>query len=376
MPVHGGQGTENTVKEKKYLLHIEAIRILAIFFVIFNHTAERGFFLFAMYPNTDIQYWIYMGISVFCKFSVPMFLMISGALLVDKDESIKRVWSQRIFRIFLALLLFSFISYLQTSYQTDKKIDVGEFLKGLYGSDWNFSYWYLYLYIAFLIALPFLRVLCRNLQRVHYYYMIGIALVINGLLPIVQYLLWKGSYSVNSRVIPEWLISDIVLYPCIGYFLEHVNKKDGSTYSRSCIMKLWAVTVVCIGICCVMTNYKVMVTGVCNEGESQTFFASFVLMICITVYVTFQKLFSERQLSDRIKKIIISLGRNSFGIYLVHVIIMKFHEYELFQVIDILREKVHINYMLSTLLYVFLIMMMGYAVSLLLKKIPYLNKIL
>ena len=126
------------MKEKKYLLHIEAIRILAIFFVIFNHTAERGFFLFAMYPNTDIQYWIYMGISVFCKFSVPMFLMISGALLVDKEESLKRVWSQRIFRIFLALLLFSFISYLQTVYQTDKKIDVGEFLKGLYGSDWNF----------------------------------------------------------------------------------------------------------------------------------------------------------------------------------------------------------------------------------------------
>lgn len=77
------------MKEKEYLLHIEAIRILAIFFVIFNHTAERGFFLFAMYPNTDIQYWIYMGISVFCKFSVPMFLMISGALLADKEESLK-----------------------------------------------------------------------------------------------------------------------------------------------------------------------------------------------------------------------------------------------------------------------------------------------
>ena len=233
------------MKEKKYLLHIEAIRILATFFVIFNHTAERGFFLFAMYPNTDIQYWIYMGISVFCKFSVPMFLMISGVLLVEKEESLKRVWNQRIFRIFLALFVFSFISYLQTAYQTDKKIDVGEFLKGLYGSDWNFSYWYLYLYIAFLIALPFLRALCRNLQQVHYYYMIGIALVMNGVLPMVQYLLWRGNCSVNSRVIPEWLISEIVLYPCIGYFLEHVNKKDRSTYSRSCILKLWAVTVVC-----------------------------------------------------------------------------------------------------------------------------------
>ena len=61
---------------------------------------------------------------------------------------------------------------------------------------------------------------------------------------------------------------------------------------------------------------------------------------------------------------------------MVRVIIIKFDEYKLFPVIDVLREKVHINYMLSTLLYVFQIMMIGYAVSLLLKKIPFLTKLL
>lgn len=33
---------------KRNLLHIELIRIIAAYFVIFNHTGKRGFFLFVV----------------------------------------------------------------------------------------------------------------------------------------------------------------------------------------------------------------------------------------------------------------------------------------------------------------------------------------
>lgn len=54
-------------------LDIELIRIIAVFFVIFNHTGTMGYFLFASYEPRSIQYWIYLFISVFCKISVPLF---------------------------------------------------------------------------------------------------------------------------------------------------------------------------------------------------------------------------------------------------------------------------------------------------------------
>ena len=64
--------------ERKYnmdnkRLDIELIRIIAVFFVIFNHTGTMGYFLFASYEPRSIQYWIYLFISVFCKISVPLF---------------------------------------------------------------------------------------------------------------------------------------------------------------------------------------------------------------------------------------------------------------------------------------------------------------
>ena len=36
-------------RDKKYL-YIEIMRIVAVFFVIFNHTGNKGFFLFSQVP--------------------------------------------------------------------------------------------------------------------------------------------------------------------------------------------------------------------------------------------------------------------------------------------------------------------------------------
>ena len=100
------------IQRKK--MYIEFIRIIAGFFVIFNHTRERGFFLFASYPENSIQYWLYLFLSVFCKFSVPMFFAISGALLLSKDEPIKELYKKRVLKMVLVLLLFSFLYYLRS----------------------------------------------------------------------------------------------------------------------------------------------------------------------------------------------------------------------------------------------------------------------
>lgn len=75
---------------KRNLLHIELIRIIAAYFVIFNHTGKRGFFLFSVYERGSLQYWVYMILSIFCKISVPLFFMIAGALLLKKRYRIER----------------------------------------------------------------------------------------------------------------------------------------------------------------------------------------------------------------------------------------------------------------------------------------------
>ena len=88
----------------KKKIYIEVLRIIAALFVIFNHTGSMGFELYSSYTICSPKYWIMLFLSILCKVAVPLFLMISGALLLNKDLNVKEIWKYRISRIFIALL--------------------------------------------------------------------------------------------------------------------------------------------------------------------------------------------------------------------------------------------------------------------------------
>ena len=72
-------------------MHLDILRILACLFVIFNHTADAGFQLFTTYPTGGFVYFFLSFFTVLCKTAVPIFLMISGALLLGRDISLKDI---------------------------------------------------------------------------------------------------------------------------------------------------------------------------------------------------------------------------------------------------------------------------------------------
>ena len=73
---------------KKRLLSLDFMRIFAILLVIFNHTDNRGFYRFLTDDPGTFLYWFNLFFSILCKAAVPLFFMISGALLLNKEESI------------------------------------------------------------------------------------------------------------------------------------------------------------------------------------------------------------------------------------------------------------------------------------------------
>ena len=102
-----------TFPEKQKLIYLEVLRIIAIFFVIFNHTGNQGFCLFTQKPVGSIQFWVYMFLSIFCKFAVPLYFTVSGALFLNRDpESLTKLWKKRICRMILVLLVISLFRYM------------------------------------------------------------------------------------------------------------------------------------------------------------------------------------------------------------------------------------------------------------------------
>ena len=74
------RGEYPAVKKK---LHIEFLRSACIWLVMFTHTATEGF---SLYLNEQSSPWfpLYLTVPFFVKTAVPVFFMISGALLLGK----------------------------------------------------------------------------------------------------------------------------------------------------------------------------------------------------------------------------------------------------------------------------------------------------
>lgn len=261
------------------LIYLEFLRICSIILVIFNHTGWRGYFLYSI-AESSVFYPVYFFCSIACAVDVPLFWMISGALLIQKEESIHVLYKKRILNTVLTLVVFSFIQYLfwvskgQTFYILD-------FLKKLYTSKMATAYWYLYAYIGVLLVLPFIRKMARHMDRKEYLYLFGLSLAISGILPMVQYLFWRNQIVINGNLTRNIFSASIVYFMAGHYFGNVIGKEELSGKKAILYMVLGFMAIV---ISCFMTKYMTNITGKTGEGDAQTFYGN---LICIPTYVIF-----------------------------------------------------------------------------------------
>lgn len=70
------------------------LRIITIALVLFNHTETNGFQLYAITSN--IYLYLYIFLTIFCKIAVTIFFMISGGVILGKEESLKDLYKKRV----------------------------------------------------------------------------------------------------------------------------------------------------------------------------------------------------------------------------------------------------------------------------------------
>lgn len=350
--------------ENKRKLHLEVLRIMAAFFVIFNHTP--GFTAFTSHVPESKSYWVFLAFSVLCKISVPLFFMISGALLLRKPDTSLKELLQRVGRIVIVLVGYSFLSYLQQIHLGNEQFDLARFADVLIKSDWLNVYWYLYAYLAFLLCLPFLRAIAQNLKSGHFLYLICLSVMIYGIIPVVFHLIFKWDFSYNGNISFGWLLGSVPLYPLIGYFLE--NKVDIQKISWLKLLFLWLATLLGIGLTC----YATYLDNMENGWFTQNYMIAFATVTCITLYLTAKKLLDNCSIVW-LAKLLTCVGSCTFGIYLIHGQLLRAPGIRLFQSVynsGILHPMLH-NLLLSAD-----VMLIAFCFTWILKKIPYIKKLL
>lgn len=359
-------------------IRLEIMRIVAIFFVIFNHTDNYGFYLFSNYDYTDFHFWVYLPFSVFCKFAVPIFFMISGALLLEKKESINDIYKKRVLRMLVVLFLVSLLYYIfdivigvVTLYGIGNFFD---FIYGLITGNIRGHLWFLYAYIVFLMISPLLKKLVDGITSVEFRCYFIIVLFMSVAIPIGQDIVFVGidytpkvllAYNIlNSKTM------NIIIFPIIGYYLYYRFDYGKITSKRLCL--LWVINVITILITCLFVFFRIVKTGDSSESNIQQLHSMFVLNNASLIFITIRKMkLPNCNKHIWIKSMVLSAGKCVFGIYLIHILVMLCY---VNTIIKQMLSFLHLMPLIRSFVYCLIIFLICWMIIFLLKKIPGIKK--
>ncbi len=208
------------MKENKHYSYIDILRIAGIVTVIMIHTEMGG--LYTCVDTASGVYCLFTFISMCLSFAPAVFFMLSGALLLERDETYKQTF-KRMFRIMVCLFVMSLLYFILDIRSGYESISAGRFLKKLISEPAIVSYWYLYSYLVFLLCSPFLRAMVKGMKEKDFVLFYILCILLRNIIPSLQRNL--PDFEMNAYFRWDWMLESIVCYPVLGYGLHKMHKE-------------------------------------------------------------------------------------------------------------------------------------------------------
>jgi surface polysaccharide O-acyltransferase-like enzyme len=283
---------------------IDYLRVVSTLAVVIIHVSAIG----VMTLNIGGDDWIisnfYDSLSRFC---VPVFFMISGALLLDKDYELKEFFKKRITRIIPPLLFWSIAYFI---YHQKKNIfenfEFVPFLEKLtrsllYGSEYHL--WFVYTLIGMYLCIPILSKWIKNSSLLYVIYFLSIWFFSN-LYRIPSIVIYLPKIDISN-------FSGYIGYMLLGYFL--IKRKFKYKYLYL-VLFIASTAITFLG-----THYFSLHKGVFYE-----YFYDY-MSINVVFASSFLFLFfkNSNYNSKSLNNIVSVISRYSFGIYLIHALVLE-----------------------------------------------------
>ncbi|MBQ7168879.1 MAG: acyltransferase family protein [Synergistaceae bacterium] len=198
--------------------YFDLLRVFAAFAVMVIHMVSQNWY------TTDVHtsQWQAMNFwDSIVRWSVPVFVMISGALFLSphKDIPARKLYSKYIFRIFTAFVFWSLVYACWTYAENgDAKNACEQFLTG------EFHMWFLWIIAGLYMIVPFVRKIAGSETLTKYF--LGLAFVFAFVLPETvnvialfseEYGTFAGKLAGMSRL---EFVGGFTGYFLLGYFLS------------------------------------------------------------------------------------------------------------------------------------------------------------
>lgn len=337
----------------KRIQSLDLVRSIAILLICFNHSISTFYvdqINSNLFNNISTASKLFMTTSyILSRIGVPLFLLLTGALILNKKfsdkNSINAFYKNNLLTLLISVELWNFIYYFINLYITNTSFNLGTLLKILTFTE-NSVYghmWYMPMILGMYIFLPFVSLVVQKYKLKE--------LSVPILLVIVNYFILNYLNSIfgiaNINFEFNFLINlafsgaQYGIYIILGYYIFHEKafQKINNFY-------LILISLICFIASCLLQIY------LWKNNASLIVYYNFIgiLISSICVFILLIKLDIKNH------PIVTYLSKNSLAIYFIH-----------FPILIILKNVISLN--LSRPLLVWMFYILSLIISILLNEL-------
>lgn len=351
------------------IAYFDHLRVLAIFLIMILHSASLKWYDADIHSSS----WLILNAyKTLTDHAVLLFVMISGSLFLGRDIPIKKIFSKYVLRMVIAFIVWSIVYAVVSNYMYGIR-SVAEVAVAS-----HYHLWFIPMIAGLYICLPILRLFVKSEKTIRYFLLVSF--IIAFVIPTALNLLSDFGSVRLSGYLGGQTLSDYAGYIyarleeskiCMvtGYAFYFIG---GYYLNRTRISRKTRIIIYCAGVLSLAANYAVSVLDTFHKGfPSDTYHTNFNVWIMIAAaatFVLFKNIIRDEKEPGRATGLIRKLSKWSFGAYLIHSL-----------VIEQLSLRLGFNALsFSPLIAVpaiaLITFIVSFAVSLLLNKIPFINK--
>jgi surface polysaccharide O-acyltransferase-like enzyme len=353
------------MKGDKYVFALDVIRALAISGVVAIHVA------YAVGGRPDffggISWYFAIILNSISRSAIPLFIMISGYLILSKNESFNKTIQRILTRIVVPLLFWTFI-YALWSYSDT--LSISSILYSLPLQIFNvnvFHFYYLIITIGLYVFSPLIRNYLNGKNAKKQIIFTGLLLFLTMSIVLLQYIFQLC--NVNNMAI-MWI-------PYVGLFVAGYTLGHNKISVRPYI--LYSLFLLSLGITIALNYYyyfelfkyntTILNSDGCISHYTDYYLSINVVLMAIPLFlILLNKKYTSIQKSF-LGPVIKSIAKMSFGIFLTHLLIL--------QALDKLHifDSLHPMWLFIIIRWI-VVFVLSYLLTALLIKIPLIKKTL
>ena len=376
---------------KKRVFYYDALRALAIFSIITCHMTANFITKINVMSIYNLDWMFLLTLNQLRQFGIPIFVMISGALLINKDYSLSSFIKKKFNRIFIpyifwaiVLVLFSFILInLGINANVIDSFSIKYILKSVLGFTKGFQkghiFWFIWMILTVYLILFILNKILKPLGEGKKKKIISLLLLIFTIYCLIVIPFDLITLSPYTTFVYYYI--SFAGYGILGYYLA---KTDFTNIGKVKLSKKTVFLITSVLFILSFIYLLVHITNLSiasNKISAVNYFTFITLLLSSSLFLSF-RYYEEANEDDedslfmKIKNgklgiMINSLSKCSFGIYFIHPLVYIFYKDVVFGSINILKH----NPIKWSSLMIVLVLFTSWGIIWIMSKIPYLEKV-